>query len=43
MDFENKCMVTKGEGGVGEGGPGVWEWQGHTFVCGMDDQWGPAI
>ena len=21
---------------------GVWDWQMHTFICGMDDQWGPA-
>ena len=21
----------------------VWDWRMHTFVYGMDDQWGPAI
>ena len=40
-DFENKSMVTKGEGGRGE--LGVWEWQKHTLIYGMDNQQGPAV
>ena len=42
-DFENKLMVTKGNGCQGWDGLGVWDWHMHAGVYGIIGQCRPAV
>ena len=39
-EFENKVWLPKGKGERQRDVLGLWEWQMHTFVYEMNDQWG---
>ena len=39
-EFENKVWLPKGKGERQRDVLGLWEWQMHTFIYEMNDQWG---